>query len=340
MLVGSFLVSVTEVCTVGCRHCGFRGSTRDREATREELSNWVLQICDYGVPRLIFTGGEAFQRFDLLCGAVQAATTSRRPPTIGIFTSSHWAKSEVETRDKLRQIEGVSHLYLSSDIYHQERVPHQNVLNVIRAALELGIRNISICMTISEDWEEQHIRNLYTAYESHLMFHVDRVIPTPFLAQIAPAGTLHPPKPVHYKSSCYLDTPLLNPNGDISACHAGKAGALVDLVDTPYFLGNLHQASLRTIFDNAETNAEYQFLRCFGPKGVAEAIERSSALRATLRYPSFTSGCDLCFKTLAFPDARKAFQAFVNSEEQQALTGLARLVRFGERVGAPAEKAA
>src|SRR5262245_22415965 len=131
MLFNSVLISVTEVCTVGCRHCGFRGSTRDREPTETELVRWVGEVCEYRVPKIIFTGGEPFQRFHLLRAAVEAAMARATPPDIACFTSASWGSSPIRVSQHLEQLRGLNQLYLSTDVYHQERVPWRFVANVI-----------------------------------------------------------------------------------------------------------------------------------------------------------------------------------------------------------------
>lgn len=124
----SVLISVTEACHVGCAHCGFIGSVRDRESDPDELACWVTQACAYGAPVVIFTGGEPFERLECLSKGVAAARSHGIPSAV--FTSSYWAKSTQIARETLSQLEGLKHLYLSSDVYHQRRVPYQNVYNV------------------------------------------------------------------------------------------------------------------------------------------------------------------------------------------------------------------
>lgn len=82
----SILVSVTEGCHVGCAHCGFIGSTRDRETDPDELASWVASACEFGIPKMIFTGGEPFERFEVLRRGVVTAHEKGKFSTL--FTSS------------------------------------------------------------------------------------------------------------------------------------------------------------------------------------------------------------------------------------------------------------
>src|SRR5882762_2457450 len=125
----SLLISVTEACHVGCSHCGFIGSTREREAEPEEMALWISQACSYGIPKMIFTGGEPFERLEVLAGGVRAGLAFG--VEIGVFTSSYWGDSRERAKKTLSYVKGVTHLYLSSDTFHQRRVPYQYVFNVI-----------------------------------------------------------------------------------------------------------------------------------------------------------------------------------------------------------------
>ncbi|MEV7008507.1 radical SAM protein [Streptosporangium sp. NPDC051022] len=332
MKYNSILVSVTEICTVGCSHCGFTGSTRDRQPTAEEIGRWVAQACDSGIPEIIFTGGEPFQRFRMLKSGVRAAAGHPGKPRICVFTSSFWGRSPAAVDKILGQLPGLTRLYLSTDVYHQERVPTQYVMNVIEGALAREIPEISLCITIAEDHEEEQIRGLYRRYEDRVRVHVDRVIPTPFIKTAHQVGL--PPDPEHFSSSCYLETPLINPNGDLSACHIGKAGAYVRLSDLAYFLGNLHEKSFQEILDDADANYEYQFLRVYGPQGVARMVASSPAVRKLFGGTTFTNGCDLCYKMLRSLDGRARLREIAADPFQRELIDAVRAIRFGERPGA------
>ena len=101
----SILVSVTEACHVGCRHCGFIGSTRDREAGAGLLANWVAQACEYGIPLVIFTGGEPFERFEVLERLVATCRAAGTPAAS--FTSSYWATDPKTTVAYLERLDGL-----------------------------------------------------------------------------------------------------------------------------------------------------------------------------------------------------------------------------------------
>lgn len=303
----SVLLTITEECHVGCRHCGFIGSSRDREAEPDEMSRWVAEACEYGVPELIFTGGEPFLRLEALEHGVRAAAQAGKQS--GIFTSSVWATNLTVTRDILIRLSGVTHLYLSSDVYHQERIPVENVRRVIDVAFELGVPKITICITYTKTDDLLHIRSMYEQYGQRLTFHQDRVIPTKYLRPrlLKNQNALLPPDPSKYDQHCYLSTPIINPNGDLISCHAGKAGAHRSLTETPYYLGNLRNQSFREIMEKSRNRWDYQYLRTHGPQGVAQLyVNHQDLIQATGRPEGFANACDMCFSTLKTSEGRAA----------------------------------
>jgi MoaA/NifB/PqqE/SkfB family radical SAM enzyme len=324
----NILVSVTEICTVGCRHCGFIGSTRERQPEDAEMTQWVTQACEWGIPGIIFTGGEPFQRFSLLKAGVAAAAAHPGTAKIGCFTSSFWGKNR-QTVDKfLDQLPGLSHFYLSTDVFHQERVPAQYVRNVIDGAIDHGVRDISLCITIAEDSEEQQIRSLYADYGDKLLIHVDQVISSPNIDPVA--QTLHAPKPENYLNHCFLHTPIINPNGDLCACHVAKVGAHRPLDKDVYYLGNLREHNFREIMDEADNDYAYQYLRAFGPQGVARLVGQDEGLQKKFGGQVFSSGCDMCSKVLLTRQGRQTLREHVADPFQQDLVDAVRESRFGE----------
>ena len=227
---------------------------------------------------------------------------------VSVFTSSFWGTSIEAATDTLRQLKGLTHLYLSSDIFHQRRVPYDHVLNVIDAALALEIRDISICITYANDAEVKDVRKNYEKYGDRLRFHEDRVIPTPYLglSVLKNQSPLLGVQPSEYKCTCYLGTPLVNPNGDLFTCHIGKAGAHRDLKEFPYYLGSLRDGSFGQLMAAARSRWDYQFLRTHGPRGVAELFAVNGSLATAVGLKAFTTGCDMCYAVMRTEEGRSA----------------------------------
>lgn len=329
MYYTSLLVSVTESCTVGCRHCGYLGSTRSKEATEDQIADWVTQALDFGMPYIIFTGGEPFQRFKLLKAGVRAAHEHGSHAGISSFTSSFWGKSPEVVDQILDQLTGLTHLYLSTDAFHQERIPPAYVMNVIDGAFRHNIDSITLAVTIAEDAEEEQFRTLYEGYGDRLKFHIDRVIPSQFTKSPHPQQQLKPIA-ANFSADCFLKTPIINPDGDLAACHIAKVGAHQSLDDEVYFLGNLHGESFSDIMKRAEKNYEYQFLRAFGPQGVARLVQQSENLRSLFGDRTFTRGCDLCCRVLLNKKGKAALREWTDDSYNRELIDSVLVTRLGD----------
>jgi MoaA/NifB/PqqE/SkfB family radical SAM enzyme len=315
MRFSSILIVLTEVCHVGCRHCGYIGAKRDREVESPELERWIDQTVAYGVPEIIFTGGEAFERYAILERGVRRA--HERGARISVFTSSFWANSREEASRVLQGLNGVTKLYLSSDIYHQKRVPFQYVRNAIDAALELGITDISINITFAADSDRAYVAAQYEDYGDRIRIYAERVIPSPKFSPkvLSEQDPLRNLTPAYYAPSCWLGTPLVDPQGDVFACHIGKAAAHKDFDKRPYFLGNLRRESFSEIMTQSQGRADYQFLRTHGPRGVAEMAQNNPALVGTMSRHEFTTACDMCVCVLASPQGTEALVQHASKHE-------------------------
>jgi MoaA/NifB/PqqE/SkfB family radical SAM enzyme len=327
----SVLVSITERCHVGCAHCGFIGSTRDREPDVDEMTDWVEQLCAYGVPMVIFTGGEPFERFDCLVRGVAAARNAGTPAAL--FTSSVWASSFDVACEKLKQLSGLTHLYLSSDTFHQRRVPYQNVFNVIDAAKVLSIPDVTICITYTNLEELKEVRDRYAHYGEQLKFKEGRVIPNPKFGKkvLKHQGDLRAPNPEEYRFNCWIGTPIVNPNGDVFSCHVGKAAAHRDLKELPYYLGNFYEETFAAMMEQAGARADYQFLRTYGPRAAATLYASEPGLVDAVGCRNgFTTDCDMCFSTLKTQEGRMALNRHVARSEVRDEINLRLSLIFGE----------
>jgi hypothetical protein len=282
------------------------------------------------VPVVIFTGGEPFERLDVLESGVGAAREARTPSAV--FTSSYWGRGRDQALATLRRLDGLEELYLSSDVFHQKTVPYEKVHNVIAAADELAIPRITICIIYAKEEDRLAVRAEYARYGARVRYYEERVIPTPFLDSWVTdgQGEMRGTSPAEYESSCWIDTPIVNPNGYVFACHVGKVGAHGDFREMPYWLGSLRERSFAGIMEDAARNARYQFLRTQGPAGVAELFQAYPRLKDELERTRFSARCDMCFSVLSTKAGREALSDYVARADVRERINISLLARFGE----------
>jgi len=338
MRFDSILINVTEQCHVGCRHCGYIGSRRDREMSVAELESWVEQAAAYGVGKIIFTGGEAFERYELLAAGVRRARQAGA--SSAVFTSSAWAASAEAARSRLEGLRGLGQLYLSTDIYHQERVPVENVCHAIDAGLESGVQRITLVITYATEADRAAIAAQYGRYGSRVEITSQLLIPNKISRKtLIGHVTSFDFTPRQYSAQCWLGTPLVNPDGAVFACHVGKAAAHGDIRKLPYFLGDLREASFAEIMGRARKRADYQYLRTHGPRGVAEMVQMSPPVETSLKRSRFTSGCDMCMCVMLSPETPAALSKYAEERTEEIDVRLALLLEerpvFGSRSTEP-----
>jgi hypothetical protein len=334
----SLLISITDACRVGCAHCGLLGAARDREIDGAELGTWVEQAGIYGIPMVIFTGGEPFDHFEALCLGVRAAT--RTGLSSGVFTSSIWAESVEAATEALQALEGLRRLYLSTDVYHQRRVPYEYVHHAITAADRLGIPDITLCITFASEADRLSVREHYLRFGDRVRFYESRAIPTIFTSQRL--GDQDPgwePSLETLAETCWLCTPFIDPAGDLFACHAGAVGVHGDPEHLPYWLGNLHKEPFESIMARARTQPEYQFLRTHGPQGIGLLLEAYPELVQVTGRSTFTGPCDLCYAVLATPEGKRCLSAYANQPEVLIRTNVRLALTLGEPPLAEAARA-
>lgn len=326
MRFDSILIVLTEVCHVGCAHCGYIGSKRDREVEAPELENWIDQMVAYGIPEIIFTGGEAFERYDILASGVRRARECGT--RISLFTSSFWATSREEAKRNWQGLQGLTKVYLSTDLYHQKRVPFEYVRNAVDAAIEVGIPQISLNITYATEADRAYVASQYADYGDRVEFYAERVIPNPKFSPRVLAGQdpLQGLDPTKYLSRCWLGTPLVDPKGDLFACHIGKAAAHGDFTKSPYFLGNLREVSFKEIMDGSERRSDYQYLRTHGPAGVAEMARNSPKVLEHLSRTEYTTACDMCMCVLSSPKGAESLAEYTSKRDEQIDVRLALLL--------------
>jgi hypothetical protein len=135
-------LAMTEQCPVGCRHClssSIVTRVPDMPALETHLA-WIAKVSRVErCTAISITGGEPFLYFPRLLRVVGGCRTHGLRATV--FTSAYWATDDEIAADKLKQLAraGLTGITVSTDEYHQERVPLVNVARALNAARECGL---------------------------------------------------------------------------------------------------------------------------------------------------------------------------------------------------------
>jgi MoaA/NifB/PqqE/SkfB family radical SAM enzyme len=321
---------LTYHCQASCAHCILRaGPERHEEVNLEEAREWIRQVAAYrdGYVRVLsLTGGEPFSNQKLLRTIVEYATGLGL--RISVTSNAFWATTDEKALRTLRSLPGISFLSVSTDTYHQEYVPFENVRNALRAAAELGIpAYVTVITDNRSDPAFQRVQaellqltapdNVRTgltfpvgraADMKQCLHHVRSAEPCPEVCQAA-------------------SSPCIFPDGRVYGC----IGPLFELgEDQPLFLGNVRDHSVAEIFDRSETNAVLHALRLWGPARLIEQMRMTGLGKHLPRSFVADSVCSACHSTLSNSAVREWLQELEEDTQFRRLVAYGRLHYLGE----------
>ena len=333
---------LTYKCTASCPHCIVHaGPKRRKEMRLDEALDWISQVGSYRNKHILslgLTGGEPFYDLDRLEAIADHAREK------GLFvttvTNAFWATTKERALSILQRLKGIQLVSLSTDSYHLEQIPLENIRNAIWAAKETGhLCDLTICTENKSDPSSlQLVETLCGSIEPErikvtVTAPVGRAQSLTGLGNFEMTGT-------PAGGGCNLaGTPLVFPDGKVIGC----TGAFVALPPThPMVLGDLRQESLETILDRSEGNPYLQAMRLWGPYGFSVILKEHG-------YGGLLPGqyirdcpCDACFKI--FTDRRlvKGLDKIMRDEEMVKLIAYGRALYLDEpvmaqRLGLPGE---
>lgn len=324
-------IILTDKCNISCRHCMFdctSTSLNELECEKiEEIIRDYKKIRDSG--RISFTGGEPFLRFDCLKKCVELC--SQLHLSSAVITNGFWASNIEEARDYLRQISSLDMLTVSTDKFHQEFIPINNISNVINACDEFGIKCVVRVSYLSDPGAEMEIiRSQLLALDNKYDLSEQPI------QSIGRAEKCIDFQKGYYSESQHSyceapDSPFILTNGDLVAC-CGRA--IVWKRPNPLILGNIYESRLEVIWEKAENNILIHLLRLRGPGELIRQIEEI-ALKEKIgtRTRIEASGCDMCSlcKTVMCKEENEEFLKLISeSRENYHAIALIRLIELGE----------
>jgi organic radical activating enzyme len=321
---------LTYHCQASCAHCILRaGPDRHEEVNLEEARDWIRQIAAYrdGYVRVLsLTGGEPFSNRTRLRTTVEyAAGFGLR---ISVTSNAFWATTAEKALRTLRSLPGISFLSLSTDAYHQEYVPFENVRNALRAAAEWDIPTYVTVITdnrsdpafqrvqaeLLELTAPENVRTGLTfpvgraADMKEGLHHVLAAEPCPEVCQAA-------------------SSPCIFPDGRVYGC----IGPLFELGEhQPLFLGNARDHSVAEIFDRSEANAVLHALRLWGPAWLIAQMREAGLGKHLPRSFVADSVCSACHSALSQPAVWERLQELKQDTEFRRLVAYGRLHYLGE----------
>jgi len=279
--VGVIVISTT--CNFLCDHCSVRNSAYDRyKLPREIMIKFIDELSKIPTAKLIaFTGGEPTLFLnDLLYGIEYA---HKKGFITRLVTNGWWARTYESASKYIKMFKshGLDEINTSYDDYHAKFAKIDNIANLIKVALEEGLRVALGVITIEENYynadrvkEEISKRLSMTVeeLEKRVFFIEDQPAP------VGVASTLYSKEKDRFVANRpKLDVGCPNigsiltllPNGDVKACCGHP---IFQSMNDPFLLGNINKEDLATMVKYAQSRLFYWALRFLGPKRLLERI--------------------------------------------------------------------
>lgn len=141
VMINTLSLVYTRKCNAFCRMCSANaGPLRKEKMSLPQVRMYIDQAREVsGFKSIVITGGEPLLFFDEIVEII--ADVHSAGFVIKIVTNGFWADTEEEARTKLKILKdnGLDEMALSTDSYHQEFVPVENIRYALQAAKELKI---------------------------------------------------------------------------------------------------------------------------------------------------------------------------------------------------------
>ena len=289
---------VTYRCDTACRHCYINCRPGRSGALELDLAERLLcQVKELGLggDSIHLGGGEAFLYFDRVVAIVEIATRLDMTPVAWVETNCFWAVSERAVRDRLTELQeaGVGRIWLSTDPYHQEHVPLENVKRAHRLGVEIfGEEGVMVhnsqYFETPEAWAE--VASYAAAFPPMLMGrayqHLRQHLPRRPLAELAGEQCADEVDPAKMREV------HVNPDGSLMASNC--SGVIV---------GDARRSSLMAVVGSGDWR-ENEILRRLADRGPAGLLEMVPDFQPKETY---AQKCELCWEVRshlaeAYPD--------------------------------------
>jgi MoaA/NifB/PqqE/SkfB family radical SAM enzyme len=330
---------ITYRCQIACPHCILRaGPHRKEEISLADAFNWIEQISNYRnghIKLLSLTGGEPF--YDINRLAKISSYAKSMGLAVSTISNAFWADTPEKARETLQNLNSIDFIAFSTDIYHQEFISYENILNAVRASKEFNLPCfIDICTeNLSDPRYTSLLDKLHEIVDQDF---INTVITFPLEADDKSNSLkykMSEKAPMFACTSC--SAPVIFPNGKVIAC----IGPVINLSSKhPLVLGNLNEDPLNKILNDAEINPILQAIRVWGPSKLIEMAKDAGLDKHLPERYIENSICNACYSLMSSEEIAKFLFELSENPEFKEMIAYARVyylqeTRMIEKLQAP-----
>jgi MoaA/NifB/PqqE/SkfB family radical SAM enzyme len=300
----------TNKCNAQCSHCCLNcGPDKNDKFSPELVKDILISMQNRDISQFFISGGEPFLFLEEIEEILSFAHSRGLKPIIG--SNGFWGVSYEKSYNILSKLylSGLRLLLLSTDQYHQAFVGVDKIVNIVKAAEDIGIKvKITVNMTRKEI-ENASLIELFKDSDCVISFKEPKLIGRAVnnisnedLSSFKPEEENTSPK-LAYKSihtACnQLNNPVVTPDKRVWICCGIPSDRYyyTNFNLKPYVLGNIGEKSLEEILKENENNSILKILMNEGPIGLVKIIEKVSGETYKFRDKYYWT-CDLCCEIL------------------------------------------
>ncbi len=328
--LSSLSFMLTYRCSNSCPHCIVEaGPTRKKKMALGSVLGWIDDAAAYRrnkIRSISLTGGEPF--YDLQTLALISDHACNAGLSVSVETNAAWAPTLEQALSTLQELPAIRTIIISSDVYHQQFVPIENIHNAVIAAELLGL-NYHIAVTTDNEKEEAYcsFRECLERIVDPARISIAVTLPTGRARKLV-RRLRQQTSPEPDTSACMrASTPVIFPDGRVMACMGSMP---THPASDPLCLGNLRKESLESVLERAETNPMLHLLRLWGPHRMVTILK--SRGHGDILPKRYIRGChcDICTKLLSEKQIAGRIAEILDEPKTRADIAFARLYGLNE----------
>jgi organic radical activating enzyme len=312
-------------CNILCRHCGTQSGPKSKEVLSHQIivSQLPQLIEGRHIRAVHVSGGEPFIYPAEL--RVIGDICVQGNVDFAINTNGFWGKTPDAASCMLTELSGITHLYISTDVYHEEFLPLSFVYNCCSAALEREI-NVVISICTPRGQRDSFVDRVAGLFQE--LAAAGLVIQITALELGGRANNLAEAKWREVSSNfpegrcLQINKPVLLENGDVSACC--NTEAVPRNVAHPLVIGNVRDDSLANILNRKAADELLSAIRLLGPASLADLLPPEAKQRLSGRYLQGLP-CSICTDMLRDPYIVKHLRDLVSQPRMKVLMKITEL---------------
>lgn len=301
---------MTDRCSASCRICCFCCSPKNKNVISEEL---MLRIIDQakeqnGIEYIGFSGGEPFLYYDLLKKGLLYA--KKRGFKTSVATNGFWGRWPDETLENRLGAFPVDQMTISTDCYHQQYIPEQDLKKAISAA---RAANINLKVGIGETKSGMSSGDFFGTLGSYKYLMSFYTYP---LVRAGRARELPENDFFRYEDSGDV---RCNPMGLVAVRFDGEVYPCCEqmVFETGLSMGNIHDRTLRDILSDP---CDGELFSLLVTKDGLNSIIKIAEEKLGFKKPERCSGgCELCGLLFHDREAVEKLKPYIAEEYGKAV---------------------